>query len=433
MHTPQLPRSQTRYVLTNAKVFDPDRLSFERVERLLVADDIVSAADGDDGTLGSAVWIDCEGSFVIPGLIDVHVHLRMGPDDPMRVGRGSFPGHYDLSIAHIALRALKRAQDSLAMGFTTLRDVGDIAQVAAAVRDAISEGYFVGPRIFACGQNITATGGAGDHDPSWLRRTDVERRVADGEDEIRRLVRRQTKEGADWIKFFATGTFGQNPIVQDFTLAEMQALVDEATRRGRKVCAHCCYREGTKAAVLAGVASVEHGNDLDSEILDLMAERGTYLVPTLAVFFGLATRGTTSGVTSAVVEKAKELRDRQLNSVERARRHGIPIALGSDIGSPVADHGSNAEELCLLVEAGLSPAEALQAATQVGASLLGIAGRVGRLVPGFQADLLVLADNPLDDIRVLTNRASLREVFVAGTPVHRSWPALSTGATAITQ
>ena len=353
------------------------------------------------------------GATVLPGLIDLHVHLRSGASDRLRLGAGAVPSHLDMALPLIGIKGYARARRALRMGITTLRDVGDVGHLGVSLRDAIEDGIVEGPRIVACGQNLTATGGAADYIPDWLERVDVEGRVTDSVDGVRKAVRRQIKNRVDWIKFFATGTFGDGG-EQDFTDEEIQAMVDEAHARGRKVCAHCCFARGTRTAVRAGVDSVEHGSDLTDEIAGAMAERGTVLVPTISVFHGIAHEGREAGLADSLVETGKSILDRHVRSFRTAMAAGVTIAMGSDCGNAVTPHGTNARELALMVRYGMKPMDAILASTRTAAALLNRNDSLGTVEPGKLADLIVVDGDPLDDIAVLQDPARILLVLRSG-------------------
>lgn len=299
------------------------------------------------------------------------------------------------------------------MGFTTLRDVGDVGDVAVSLRDAINTGIVAGPRILASGPNFTATGGSGDYMPDWLTRTDVETRVIDGVEGVRKAVRRNVKHKTDWIKFFATGTFGDGGD-QDFTDEEMSAICDEAHRKGKYVCAHACFEKGTLAAVNAGVDTIEHGSRLDQEIIDAMLERGTVLVPTIYIFQAIVDDGPAQGMRPSAVAAAKATLERHVESFRNAREAGVPIAMGSDCGNAVTPHGANAIELELMVRYGMTEMEAISSATSGAAAALRISDETGTIEPGKSADIIVVNGDPLADIAILKDRNKIEMVMKEG-------------------
>jgi imidazolonepropionase-like amidohydrolase len=251
-------------------------------------------------------------------------------------------------------------------------------------------------------------------------------READGPDDVRKAVREQLRAGADCIKLIATGgvmTPGVDPRSPQFTEEEMRAGVEEAHKAFRVVGAHAQATEGIKNAVRAGVDSIEHGIYLDDEAVALMRERGTVLVPTLIAPVQISRHGIAAGVPAFMVEKSDRVQSVHRESFTRALHAGVRIAMGTDAGTPFNRHGANAEELALMVAAGMTPAQALVAATRTAAELLGLAEQTGTLAPGKQADLLVVEGDPLSEIGVLSS--GVVGVMRAGSWVRRS-PALAT-------
>jgi imidazolonepropionase-like amidohydrolase len=346
--------------------------------------------------------IDASGKTILPGLMDMHIHLRMGPDDSWKMGPMKVPVHLDLPLTSIGIRGFSRARQALHAGFTTIRDVGCVGNLGQSLRDAIDGGIVEGPRIVACGTNFGATGGTTDYIPDWLKRTDVDGRLIDGVDEIRRMVRSLVKNRVDWVKFFATGTYGAKSITQEYTDQEIAAIMEEAHARGKPVCAHACYAKGTLAIVKAGIDSVEHGSDLTDEIIELMLEKGTYLVPTMYVFHANAYDGEAYGMPSELIAIARAKCEDHVLSYQKALKAGVKMVAGSDIGAPVCPHGTSAREISLLVKYGMSPMEAIVAATRTAAQMIK-RDDLGTLEVGKLADLVVVDGNPLEDITILEN------------------------------
>ncbi|MCW5729353.1 MAG: amidohydrolase family protein [Alphaproteobacteria bacterium] len=378
--------------------------------------------EGEFEIPSSALVIDTTGTTVMPGLIDLHVHLRSGPSDRMRLGSGDVPTHLDMALTLIGIKAYARARQTMRMGFTTLRDVGDVGNMAVSLRDAIDSGTVEGPRILASGPNLTATGGTADYIPDWLVRTDTETRVVDGIEGVRRAVRRNIKHKTDWVKFFATGTFGEGGD-QDFTDDEMRAMVDEAHAKGKFVCAHACFAKGTLAAVRAGVDSVEHGSQLTDEIIDLMLQKQTTLVPTIYIFHAILHRGRQSGMGNAAISTAQRIFDRHIESFRKAMAAGVKIAMGSDCGNAVTEHGTNAIELELMVKHGMSPMEAILSATRDAAATLRMSDRIGAVKENLLADIIAVHGNPLADIRILQDKLNIGLVMKHGAAFHCNLPA----------
>jgi imidazolonepropionase-like amidohydrolase len=352
-------------------------------------------ADGD-GTV-----LDLSGKTLLPGLIDVHVHLVLDASpDPIKRVTGE-------PVARSALEIAVRAQRTLQAGFTTVRDLGDRGFAAIEVRNAIRSGLIPGPRMVCAGHLICMTGGHG-----WALG-----READGVDDVRRAAREQLKAGADVVKLMATGgvlTPGTQPGAAQLTLEELQAGVDEAHRAGRKAAAHAQGAEGIRNAVLAGMDSIEHGFYLTDEIIELMLERGTYLVPTVVALTGITEHGEGSGIPRSAVEKAEVVAQVQAESLVKAVKAGVKVAMGTDAGTPFNGHGDNARELAMLVKHGLSASAAIVAATSSAADLLGVGDEVGSISAGKAADLLIVNGDPLEDIGLLSGPAAIHAVYQAG-------------------
>jgi imidazolonepropionase-like amidohydrolase len=355
----------------------------------------------DAGTPAGTISVDLTALTCLPGLIDLHAHILINPETPP---------HSDLerSSAARALDGLHNAQVMLEAGFTTLRDPGDYDRYYAtvAIRNAIAAGRAIGPRLFVAPHVLGPTGGHGDFN-SLAGDLSIEAptRTADGVDEIRRVIREEVKYGADWIKVMATGgviSSGDNPNLAAYTDDELRAAVDETHRLGRKITVHAIGTVGTKAAVKAGVDCVEHGALIDDETIALMKQRGTWLVPTLYVLDYVIDSGPQMGMSAQSVTKARNIRDQRDEHLRRAFAAGVKIAFGSDTIFP---HGDAAREFAELVRLGLSPIEAIRAATINSAQVLGIADQVGSLEQGKVADIVAVRTNPLGDIRALEHVA----------------------------
>jgi imidazolonepropionase-like amidohydrolase len=345
--------------------------------------------------------IDLGDATLLPGFIDAHTHIigreLMDPqanDAPVRDydGLGAIVG-------------VANAQKTLLAGFTTIRNLGAPQFDDMALRTAVSEGFVIGPRMENAGHAIGITGGHCDENgyKPGLMDGDPRNGVADGADQIRSAVRYQAKYGADVIKICATGgvlSEGDAVGVQQYTYEEMKAVVDEATKLERKVAAHAHGTEGIKTAVRAGVASIEHGAFLDEEGARLMAQHGTYLVPTLSAGEVVEQAAKSGRLKGLRAEKALAAAAAMRNSVRLALRNHVPIALGTDAG--VGPHGANGHEFTLMVTwGGLSPIESIAAGTLGGARLLGWDKQIGTLVPGKWADVVAVPGDPTADITVM--------------------------------
>jgi imidazolonepropionase-like amidohydrolase len=365
--------------------------------------------------------IDLGDVTLLPGLIDCHAHITSNWQD--------LSGASDLrtSAAEAALYGVVNAAVYLQHGFTLVRDAGEgnPGYPQLALKAAIAAGRIQGPRVVSAGSFISVNGGHGDSDVlAPDRELPRGENIADTVDEVARAARRDLKFGADWIKLMATG--GVEDSLSDFRVQElseeqMRRAVEVAHRAHRKVMAHAEGTEGIKAAVRAGVDSIEHGTMLDEEGAALMERQGTWLVPTLYTFQHGIEIGLAAGQEPAMLEKGKEILSYQQPAFDRARAHRLHIAFGLDDDPNLVDH-----EFEALVRGGLSPLAALQAATVNAAALLGFSDRLGTLEAGKLADLVAVAGDPLTDVRAMS-----RVVFVMkeGTVVRPMEATASAGAT----
>ncbi|WP_435153648.1 amidohydrolase family protein [Haladaptatus sp. DFWS20] len=327
--------------------------------------------------------IDVSGKFVAPGLIDAHVHMMMD-------GRPDVISVVSENETMLAYRAAANLRSALESGVTAVRDLGAPTSLAIDARDAVDEGIIDGPRVVACGENVVMTGGHGH----WFGRE------ADGRAEVKKAVREQLKRGADVIKCMATGgvlTEGAITGAPELDEGELTTLVEAASAKRVPTAAHAHGADGIKNAVRAGISSVEHGTFMDREAAELMAERGTYWVPTVKASHGILTEGVEAGIPEYVVEKGEEAADSMADAFEYALDAGVKIAMGTDAGTPFNFHADIPEELELMVEYGLTPEDALEAATVNAADLLGFSD-VGSIEEGYRADIVVLDADPREDV-----------------------------------
>jgi imidazolonepropionase-like amidohydrolase len=352
-----------------------------------------------DGFVGDGQVVDLRNAFVLPGLIDSHVHITSenGPTNRL--------DEVTKSSAEQAMDGAGFARKTLEAGFTTVADLGGDNDAVFALRKAITEGKVVGPRIVASGAAISVHGGHGDtngyrSDVNALLRPPS---VCSGPDDCRRAVRQQVQAGADVIKITATGGVLSNTaagLAQQFSQAELEAIVDAAHSMGRKITAHAHGGDGINSFLKAGGDSIEHGTYLDQESIRLFKQRGAYLVPTLMAgdFVAREAAKPTTYLTPAQKAKALEAGPKMLDMARRAHAGGVKIAFGTDTG--VSAHGQNAGEFALLVRAGMTPIEAIRSATVVAAEHLRQPD-VGALTPGKAADLIAVAGDPTKDVAEL--------------------------------
>jgi imidazolonepropionase-like amidohydrolase len=358
----------------------------------------------------------------MPGLIDAHLHFT---------GVFSFDRYRMFLQPPFAARVIRAALDAyevLAAGFTTVRELGhgSMDQVIG-LRWAINNRLICGPRILTSGWSISQTGGHGDphvFPRHWTRELRPRSRFADGPEECRKAVRENFGDGADLVKFFATEEGlapGPDGLEADpnFTVPEIEAMTDEAHRRGAKVAAHATSPEGLRNALLGGVDTIEHGGDLGAhdDLLDMMVARGVFLVPTLSVYYWIGQEGKRINTNPKTIGGAAAMMEVQAKYLQKIHQHGVKIALGTDTGN-IKGRGQNARELEMLVECGLTPTEALIAGTRVSAEAMGLQKHIGTLEPNKLGDVLILSANPLDDITCIRKKDNIVRII-------KSQPSLS--------
>ncbi|MDE1987254.1 MAG: amidohydrolase family protein [Alphaproteobacteria bacterium] len=353
-----------------------------------------------DPPAGAGV-VDLRDKFVLPGLIDCHVHLmaQFGPKIRMQIVEDSDP-KTGFNAAHFAGL-------TLAAGFTTVRDVGAIGnpEVIFALRDSIAERKVAGPRVLCVGAIISPTGG---HGQTYGYRQDVCACVqsasgtCDGADDCRRAVRRQVSHGADAIKFVATGGVLSDikaGIDQQFTREEIQAIIDTAHALGRRVAAHAHGTAGINAALEAGVDSIEHGSFIDERSIELFLKNGAFHVPTIIAGVTALEMAKGGGMSAAQAAKAQLVGVKIKEALARSYKAGVNIAFGTDMG--VGPHGQNAREFRYMAEAGMTASDAIKAATVTAAKLLNLSDEIGTIAAGKSADIVAVDKSPLDDITIL--------------------------------
>ncbi|WP_243406106.1 amidohydrolase family protein [Sphingosinicella sp. YJ22] len=363
---------------------------------------IAEIRDGFVEVPGARV-VNLRDHYVLPGLMDMHVHMR-GLDDRFQARLQEATRDYEDE----AYTAAVHARSTLQAGFTTVRDLGNDPHLIFSLRDAINAGDFEGPTIVAAGRGISVSGGHGDvnglnRDLTRIREADAIN-TCNGADDCRRAVREQISRGAEVIKFSATGGVLSNVaggLNQQMMPDEMRSIVETARMFGRRVAAHAHGVDGVNAALEAGVNSIEHGTFTNDRTFQLYRQTGAYYVPTLLAPAAALADGQRGALTAAQYQKAQEAAGNAERSFARALREGVNIAFGTDSG--VSPHGRNAEEFALMVRAGMSPMDAIRSATVSAATLLGRQDTVGTIEPGKDADIIAVAGDPTQNVRLLEN------------------------------
>ena len=357
--------------------------------------------------------VDLAGHTCMPGWIDLHVHL--GSESNPR----AYEERFRLDDVDFAFRAVGYAEKTLRAGFTTVRDLG--GEVTLKLRDAINAGVVQGPRIYAAGKSIATTGGHADPTNGMnsqlsfvLGTPGPTEGVVNGADDARQAVRQRYKDGSDVIKITATGgvlSYAKSADAPQFMADEVRAIVETARDYGYTVAAHAHGKEGMRRAIEGGVTSIEHGTFMDDEIMALMKQHGTWYVPTITAGRFVAEKATVPGYLPDIVRpKAERIGAQIQDTFARAYKAGVKIAFGTDMG--VGPHGDNAVEFGYMVEGGMPAAQALQAATYNAARVLAV-NDIGQLEPGFRADVVAVAGNPLADITLTRKVAFVMKDGVA--------------------
>jgi imidazolonepropionase-like amidohydrolase len=389
--------SAPAWLFTHAAVLDPDTATVSGDRRVLVVDGVISEVGGNDVDFSGARRVDLAGRILMPGLIDAHVHVTAATADLSALPR--LPWSFTTLHAAAALRAM------LGRGVTSARDCGGADHGLVA---ALEQGLVTGPRLFHAGKALSQTGGHGDvRAPGDRSRHDAYccpdfGRVCDGVSEVRRAARDELRQGATHLKAMISGGAASPTDRIDstqFSGEELDAIVEEARAANRYVAGHAYTPRAIRRGLEHGIRSIEHGNFLDDATASLFAEHDAFLVPTLVTYDALARDGAAAGMPPASVAKILEVRDDGFRGLETAHRHGVPIALGTDLLGSL--QSQQLHELTLRREV-QRPADILRSATTVGAALLQREGQLGTVSPGAGADLLVVDGNPLEDLSVLT-------------------------------
>ncbi|SDQ38071.1 amidohydrolase family protein [Brevundimonas sp. 374] len=392
---------ETTFVEAGRLLADPSNGVVQRDKTLVIrGNQVVEVRDGFVGEASQGKVVDLRQAFVLPGLIDSHVHLTSQQNPNARLEEVT------LSDADQAMVGARYARRTLMAGFTTVADLGASNQAIFALRNAVRNGDVPGPRIIAAGSSVSIHGGHGDingyrEDVMHLLSSES---ICSGPEDCMRAVRTQVRAGADIIKITATGGVLSNTAAglnQQFSDDELSSIVGSAHRMGRQVTAHAHGVDGINAFLRAGGDSIEHGTYLDDQSIRLFKSNGAWLIPTLLAgdFVARIASGPDNFFTPAQTAKALEAGPKMLDMARRAHEGGVKIAFGTDSG--VSAHGDNAQEFALLVRAGLSPLEAIQAATVGAAEHLRIANEAGKIAVGMPADIVAVSGDPLTDVTEL--------------------------------
>lgn len=377
-------------------LFDSRSGNVTRNAVITIADDRIVAVGGPRSEIpADAQVIDLSSSFVLPGVMDMHTHVVGNLDNYF------FAGYFQ-SPHRATIGGVVNAEKTLLAGFTTIRNVGASDYADVALRNAINAGEIPGPRMAVSGPGLGITGGHCDSNSlnaSFAERGDG---VADGPWATREQVRKNVKYGADLTKFCATGgvfSKGTKVGMTQYTLEEMQAIVDESHTHDRKVAAHAHGNEGIKRAIMAGVDSIEHASFLDEEAVRMGMERGTFFALDIYNTEHTLERGAANGVPEENINKEREVGTRQRQSFTMAVEMGAKVVFATDSG--VYPHGDNGKQFARAVRFGMTPTQAIQSATTVSADLLGWEDQVGEIAPGMYADIIAVHGDPLEDISEL--------------------------------
>ena len=389
------------------RILDGQGRKIERGTVVIEGDRIVAVGPDDTIRLPRGTRrIDGRGLTLLPGLIDCHVHFCLGAEADVVAAVERESSSVTL------LKAAELARRTVQAGFTTVRDVGFRDHAVFALKKAIESGLTPGPRILAAGLAICMPGG----------HARFIGREADGVEAVRAAVQDQLTAGAEVIKVIASGgvlTPGTSPDQAQMTVEELRAAVEVAATHGRHVAAHAHGASGMKNALRAGVHSIEHATLMDDEAAGMMTRRGVYMVPTLSALATTAACPTGCGIPDSARSKARNMVKQHEKSFRSAVRRGVPIALGTDAGTPFNHHGENAQELERMVALGMTPMDAIMTSTSAAARLLRLSDEIGTIEAGKQADLLVVEGNPLRNIGLLLKQERIAGVmqrgrFVAG-------------------
>ena len=408
----------TQILFKNFQMLEPANGELRGGHQILVEGPRIKEISGKPIKSAKAQVIDCAGGTLMPGLIDAHVHV-MHSEVNIRFLEA-------MPLTLLTARAAVRLKAMLDRGFTTVRDTGGCDW---GMKSAVEQGLIAGPRLFIAGKAIGPTGGHADS----RRRTDAGRgaciccdglqfksATADGADEVRKAAREQMRQGADHVKIMMSGGVASpyDPLDSlQFSLAEVDAAVEEAHAFGRYVCAHAYSPEAITRAARHGVRTIEHGNLIDDASARLMAEKGMFLVANLVAYYAMKDRAAQLGMTAESLAKNDLVIDGGLRSLEICKRHGVPVAYGSDLLGEL--HWEQSREFALRSEV-VAPIEIIRSATTIGAQVLRQEGQLGTLAPGAYADIIVADGNPLKSLSVLSGQGEHLTVIMKGGRLHKN-------------
>ena len=406
----------TQIVFKNFAMLDPAHGELRGGHQLLVEGERIKEVSVKPIKAAKATVVDCRGQTLMPGLIDCHVHV-IHSEVNIRFLEA-------MPLTLLTARASVRLRAMLDRGFTTVRDTGGCDW---GIKTAVEQGLMVGPRVFIAGKSIGPTGGHSD----GRRRTQMaaaciccdglqfKSAIADGADEVRKAAREQMRQGADHVKIMMSGGVASpyDPLDSlQFSPAEVTAAVEEAHAFGRYVCAHAYSPEAITRAAQLGVRTIEHGNLVDDASAKLMAEKGMFLVANLVAYYAMKDRAAQFGMTADSLAKNDLVIDGGLKSLEICKRHGVPVAYGSDLLGEL--HWEQTREFRLRREV-VSPIEIIRSATTIGAQVLRMEGRIATLAPGAFADIIVVDGNPLQRLEVLEGQGEHLSVIMKGGRFHK--------------
>ncbi|MGC9186681.1 MAG: amidohydrolase family protein [Fervidicoccaceae archaeon] len=418
-----------KLVLDNVRVFSTERMDLVENGRILVEGGRISSA-GSRGSVEippDAQVIDGGGRVALPGLIDAHLHItgmRSGDNvkEPLLTPMGVF-----------FARGVKDLEKLIMAGFTTIVDAGGI--VALHLREAVNEGTIIGPRVFAAGFSLSPTFGHGDVHYMPVEYVDARTSkfmkplkglICDGEAECRKAARYSMREGADFIKVMATGgvlSQRDRPEYRQFTLEELKVIVDEARAAKRFVHAHAQGKEGIMNALNAGVKVIAHAIYMDEEAALLAKEKDAVVVPTLSIVHKILEVGNKAGIPEWGLRKSEEVYRDHVENARKAKKLGVKLATGTDFLGGFFPHGENAMELKIFVEKlGMTPGEAIRAATEIAAEVAGMKGQTGKIEAGMVADIILVKENPLMSIDSLLKTENIELVMKGGEIVKNKLP-----------